>query len=109
MFHWLGPTLLTPPLSMVWQVKHCCWNSALPLSTLASLSLGPIGGSSAAGVVAVAMADPSSLTGIAGFSGACGLTRALETLPTTIAKSAEARKQPAIVLKLAIVGSRRPK
>ena len=33
----------------------------------------------------------------------CGSTRAFDTLPTTIANSAEARKQPAIVLKLAIV------
>src|SRR5258707_3882295 len=31
--HWLGPTLLTPPLSMVWQGKHCLMKIALPAST----------------------------------------------------------------------------
>src|SRR5438132_392623 len=106
MFHWLGPTLLAPPLSIVWHWKHCCTNSALPCSTLASLSLGPIGASSAGAADAVSGA--ASETAIAGFSGMCGATRALDTLPTTIANSAEARKQPAIVLKLAIVASRSP-
>jgi len=72
-------------------VKHCCWNSALPFSTLASLSLGPIGGSSAAGA-AEAVSGGASLTAIAGFSSGWVETRALETLPTTIAKRAEAKK-----------------
>src|SRR5436190_22017608 len=105
MSHWLGPTLLTPPLSMVWQVKHCCLNSASPCWTLASLSLGPIGGSSA-GFAAQAATGAASATAIAGFSSGCTLTSAFDTLPTTIANSAEARKQPAMVLQLAIVGSR---
>src|SRR4029077_16519519 len=97
--HRLGPTLLGPPLSTVWQVKHCFWKIALPASTLAPASLGPIGGSSAAGAAAVAApSGASSLTASAGFSSLCGCTRALETLPTTIANRAEARTQPATVL-----------
>ena len=56
-----------------------------------------------------ALADNSATLGmipiensIAGFSGSCGFTSAFDTLPITIANSAEARKQPAIVLKDAI-------
>src|SRR5215468_3326188 len=91
---------------MVWQVKHCFWKIALPASTLALASLGPIGGSSAAGAAAAVWVGASSSTASAGFSSLCACTTASEILPTTIAKRAEARMQPATVLKLAIVGAR---
>src|SRR5579864_1484882 len=108
MSHWLGPTLLAPPLSMVWQVKQSFWKSSLPCSTLALASLGPIGGSSAAAGAAAVSVDAPSATAMAGFSRCSGETTALDTLPTTIAKSADARKQPATVLKLAIVDPAAP-
>ena len=56
----------------------------------------------AAGAAALAAAGAASATAMCGLSGMCGCTTALETLPTTIAKRAEARTQPATVLKLAI-------
>src|SRR5580704_5088594 len=109
MSHWFGPTLFGPPLSMVWQVKHCFMKIALPASTLALASKGSIGGSSSAGAAAAVSVGASSATANAGFSSLCTGTTALETLPTTIAKSAEARTQPATVLKLAIVKSQSAK
>ena len=90
---------------MVWQVKHCCMKIALPFSTLASLSLGPIGGSSA-GCAPAAASGARLGHGDRRLLQLVRITSAFDTLPTTIANSAEARKQPAIVLKLAIVRSR---
>ena len=53
--------MLAPPLSTVWQLEHCFWNSALPASTLAPASFGPIGGISiAAGAAAPAAAAGAS-------------------------------------------------
>ncbi|MCX7363012.1 MAG: hypothetical protein NTV97_14320 [Alphaproteobacteria bacterium] len=75
--------------------------TALPASALAPASFGSIGASSA-GAAAAAVSGTASVTAIAGLSSLCGWTRAFDTLPSTIAKRAEARTQPATVLKLAI-------